>query len=66
MKDGTLDFAVWVCLGFGGGGVCVGREDGGNQWVAGAASNHAYLVHKMPPAELAAVIEGLLLGPPAR
>jgi hypothetical protein len=34
--------------------------------IAGPASNHAYLVHKMPPAELAAVIEELLLAPPRR
>jgi inosine-uridine nucleoside N-ribohydrolase len=47
-------------------GRCVGKEDGSNQWIAGQGSEHAYLVHVMPPAELAEVIEDLLLAPPAR
>ncbi|MHC4643123.1 MAG: nucleoside hydrolase [Planctomycetota bacterium] len=42
-------------------GKCVGQKDGSNQWIAGPRSNHAYLVYKMPEAELAAVIEDLLL-----
>ena len=46
-------------------GKCVGQENGSNQWIPGAASNHAYLVYKMPQTELAAVIEDLLLTPPA-
>jgi len=47
-------------------GKCVGQEDGNNQWIPGPRSNHAYLAYKMPQMELAAVIEGLLLTPPAR
>jgi len=46
-------------------GQCVGREDGSNQWISGPPSNHAYLAHKMPQTELAAVIEDLLLTTPA-
>jgi inosine-uridine nucleoside N-ribohydrolase len=42
-------------------GKCIGRKEGSNQWIAGAPSNHSYLVYKMPQAELAAVIEDLLL-----
>lgn len=45
------------------GGKCVGREDGSNQWIAGDPSNHAYLDYKMPPKQLAAVLEELLLSP---
>jgi inosine-uridine nucleoside N-ribohydrolase len=44
-------------------GKCVGQKDGGNQWIPGPASNHSYLVYKMPEAELAAVLEDLLLTP---
>jgi hypothetical protein len=44
----------------------VGQKDGSNQWIPGPPSNHAYLVYKMPQTELAAVIEDLLLTPPAR
>jgi len=47
-------------------GRCVGQEDGTNQWIRGPRSNHAYLVHKMPQAELATVIEDLLLTQPLR
>ncbi len=47
-------------------GKCVGHEDGSNQWIAGESSGHSYLVHRMPPAELAEVIEELLLTPPGR
>jgi len=46
------------------GGKCVGQEDGGNQWVPGPASNHVYLDYKMPPQELAATLENLLLTAP--
>jgi len=45
-------------------GKCVGQEDGGNQWITGVPSDHAYLCYAMPEGELAAVIEGLLLTPP--
>ena len=47
-------------------GKCVGREDGSNEWIAGGASNHSYLVYRMPQTELAGVIEDLLLTPPLR
>jgi inosine-uridine nucleoside N-ribohydrolase len=48
------------------GGKCVSQENGSNQWIPGVPSNHAYLEYKMPPAELAAVIEDLLLTAPSR
>ncbi|MHC4693206.1 MAG: nucleoside hydrolase [Planctomycetota bacterium] len=44
-------------------GKCIGQKDGSNQWIPGQPSNHSYLVYKMPQAELAAVIEDLLLTP---
>lgn len=47
-------------------GKCVSREDGSNQWIPGPPRNHSYLLYKMPEKELAAVIEDLLLTPPAR
>ncbi|MCK4293561.1 MAG: nucleoside hydrolase [Planctomycetes bacterium] len=47
-------------------GKCVSQEDGRNKWVPGPIQNHAYLVYKMPQAELAEVIEDLMLTPPAR
>ena len=47
------------------GGKCVSQENGSNQWIPGVLSNHAYLDYKMPPAELAAVIEDLLLTAPS-
>ncbi|MBN1817249.1 MAG: nucleoside hydrolase [Sedimentisphaerales bacterium] len=47
-------------------GQCAAKEDGSNEWIPGFPSNHAYLVYKMPPEELAAVIEDLLLAPPCR
>jgi inosine-uridine nucleoside N-ribohydrolase len=47
------------------GGKCVGREDGSNQWLPGVPSNHAYLDYRMPPRELAAALEDLLLAPPS-
>ena len=46
-------------------GRCVAREDGGNQWMPGPRSNHAYLEYRMPPSELSVVLEELLLTPPA-
>ena len=46
-------------------GKCLGQKDGSNKWVPGPAQNHSYLLYKMPQAELAAVIEDLLLTPPA-
>jgi inosine-uridine nucleoside N-ribohydrolase len=45
-------------------GRCISREDGSNQWIPGPASNHAYLGYKLAEAELAEVIQGLLLTPP--
>jgi len=47
-------------------GKCVGQKDGSNQWIPGPSSDHAYLVHKMPQTELAAVIEDLLLTSPVQ
>ncbi|MHC4743694.1 MAG: nucleoside hydrolase [Planctomycetota bacterium] len=47
-------------------GKCVSREDGSNQWIPGPTQNHSYLLYKMPQKELAAVIENLLLTPPAK
>jgi inosine-uridine nucleoside N-ribohydrolase len=47
-------------------GKCISQEDGRNKWVPGPIQNHAYLVYKMPQAELAEVIEDLMLTPPAR
>lgn len=44
----------------------VSQPDGGNKWIPGPPSNHAYLVYKTPPEELATVIEDLMLTPPAR
>jgi len=48
------------------GGKSLSQEDGSNRWIPGPPSNHAYLAHKMPQAELAEVIENLLLTPPRR
>ncbi len=53
---GTSDYFTVVS-----GGKCVGQEDGSNQWVPGPVSNHAYLDDRMPPKELAATLEDLLL-----
>lgn len=47
------------------GGKCVGQEDGSNQWIAGPPSNHTYLDYRMPPRELAATLDNLLLTAPA-
>lgn len=46
-------------------GKCTAQQDGTNQWLPGVPSNHAYLEYRMPPTELAAVIEDLLLTPPS-
>jgi len=40
------------------------KKDGSNEWIPGPASNHSYLVHKMPQNKLASVIEDLMLMPP--
>ena len=47
-------------------GKSVSQKDGSNTWIPGPVSNHAYLVYKIPQSKLAAVIEELLLTPPAR
>ena len=47
-------------------GQCISQEDGSNKWVPGSTKNHGYLVYKMPQEKLAAVIEDLMLTPPAR
>jgi inosine-uridine nucleoside N-ribohydrolase len=47
-------------------GKCVGQKDGSNEWIRGPRLNHSYLVYKMPEAELAAVLEDLLLTPRVR
>jgi hypothetical protein len=47
-------------------GHCISQPDGSNEWVPGPAANHGYLVYRMPPAELAAVIDDMLVTPPAR
>ncbi len=46
-------------------GKSISKNDGSNTWEAGPPSNHAYLEYKMPQAELAELIEELLLTPPA-
>jgi inosine-uridine nucleoside N-ribohydrolase len=45
-------------------GRCVVREKGVSEWMPGTGQGHAYLVYKMPQAQLAAVIEDLMLRPP--
>ncbi|MBN1443937.1 MAG: nucleoside hydrolase [Planctomycetes bacterium] len=47
-------------------GRCVTREDGSNTWVPGPAASHGYLVYRMPPGDLAAMIDELMVAPPAR
>lgn len=37
-------------------------EDGSNKWISGEPSNHAYLVEKMAPEEVAKVIDALMVG----
>lgn len=46
-------------------GRCVVRDDGSFDWQPGENVGHAYLVYRMPQAELAAVIEDLMLTAPA-
>jgi inosine-uridine nucleoside N-ribohydrolase len=46
-------------------GQCIVREDGTPEWLAGDSSkNHGYLAYKMPQAQLATIIEDLMLMPP--
>jgi inosine-uridine preferring nucleoside hydrolase len=40
--------------------------DGGNTWQAGADGRHRYLIAKMPAAEVARLIDGLMARPPRR
>jgi inosine-uridine nucleoside N-ribohydrolase len=40
------------------------NEDGSNVWRESPSKQHSYLVKKMPPAKIAAVIEELMLQPP--
>jgi len=47
-------------------GKCVSKEDGSNQWLPGVPSHHAYLDYRIPPRELAAVLDDLLSTPPLR
>jgi hypothetical protein len=42
-------------------GYCVADENGGNCWVEGSKYDHAYLVLKEDPAEMAQLIESLML-----
>jgi len=41
-----------------------GPPSGYNEWLPTARGHHRYLIEKMPPAELALVIEDLMLRPP--
>jgi hypothetical protein len=41
------------------------NQDGSNVWRESPEKEHAYLVKKMPPEKIAAVIEELMLAPPA-
>lgn len=48
-------------------GRCVPKEEEVCQWLPGGGSaNHNYLAYRMPQAQLAAVIEDLMLTPPGR
>ncbi len=40
------------------------NEDGSNAWQESPGKTHSYLVKKMPPQQIAAVIEGLMLQRP--
>lgn len=44
------------------GGYCKPDKSGGNQWVTGSKTNHAYLRLKASNEEMAELIEGLMLG----
>lgn len=47
-----------------GNGRCVAREDGSFEWLPEVSSKkHSYLIYRMPQAQLAAVIEDLMLMP---
>ena len=46
-------------------GRMVMAEDGTNTWVDEAGGPHVYLIEKMPPEEVAAEIEELMIAPPA-
>ena len=48
-------------------GLCLmhaGLPFGFNEWIPTPRKDHRYLVEKMPPAEVARVIEELMLRPP--
>jgi len=48
-------------------GRCVAKEAGVSQWLPGGGrTNHSYLAYRMPQAQLAAVIEDLMLTPPCK
>ena len=42
-------------------GYCVAKENGDNYWVDGDKYNHAYLVLKKKPEEMARLIESIML-----
>ncbi len=46
------------------GGTLEVKADGSNQWHASPAGRHAYLVKKMPPQKVAAVLEALMIERP--
>ena len=41
------------------------NRNGTNEWRAAPDRDHSYLIEKMPPADVAALIEKLMLQPPA-
>lgn len=43
-------------------GRCVVMADGSNRWAKGDSSNHAYLIPKMNPIEVAKIIDALMVG----
>ena len=43
------------------GGYCAPDEKGGNKWVTGAVTNHAYLKLKMEPEKMALLIDSIML-----
>ncbi len=43
-------------------GTCIVNEDGSNSWMDGPVSNHGYLKEKMNPAEVAKVVDALMVG----
>ena len=43
----------------------INRSSGSNAWAAGQNGSQAYLVLKVPPHTVAAVIDALLIKPPA-